>query len=325
MDKRAHGGILGALLNDALRRAAGAACIIVLALAGTSAQAATKLAFGYSPVLDSVAIFAAKDKGFFAKHDLDVELVPVNLNSNMPAALVSGSIQVGAMNASVFLQAVDGGLDLKLIQNASELPNHNAILGFTARSDLSFESGKSFEGKKISVPGLGSSADILFQKWFVSKGGDPKKVTFIEMASAQAGDALRTKAIDGAVVAEPFLTRIVQGGYGKLIGRVTDGLPGPVIAISYISESGWAQKNPAVVAAVRAAMIEANAWVRDNPNEARTFITTYLKLPKEIVDVLPLPILDDKVTEQGLSFWIEAMKSAGLLRTEIPIKSLTLK
>lgn len=313
-----------AFLKSLLRRAAVPASI-ALSLTVTPAQAATKLAVGYSPVLDSVAVFVAKDKGFFAKHDLDVELVPVNLNSNMPAAIVSGSIQVGAMNASVFLQAVDGGLGLKMIQNASKLPNSNAILGFTARGDLAFDGGKSFEGKKISVPGIGSSADVLFQKWFASKGGDPKKVTFIELASAQASDALRTKAIDGAVVAEPFMTRIVQGGHGKLIGRITDGLPGPVIAICYIAEGNWAQKNSALVAAFRAAMVEANAWVKDNPAEARGFITTYLKLPKEIVDILPLPILDDKASDQDLAFWIDAMKNAGLMKTPVPVNSLTVK
>jgi hypothetical protein len=73
---------------------------------------------------------------------------------------------------------------------------------------------------------------VLFQIWVSRNGGDPKKITAVEMASAQAGDALRAKQIDGAVVVEPFLTRIVQGDIGKIGFRLTDGLPGPVIAIS---------------------------------------------------------------------------------------------
>jgi NitT/TauT family transport system substrate-binding protein len=279
-----------------------------------AANAQTKISIGYSPFIDALTAFAAKDKGIFAKHGLDAELVLVPLNSNMPAAILSGSVNLGAMSTTVFLQAVDAGLKLQIAQNISMLPNRDAVIAFATRNDVPFEAAKSLEGKRVSVPGIGSSAEVLFQIWVSRNGGDPKKITAVEIASAQAGDALRAKQIDGAVVVEPFLTRIVQGGIGKIGFRLTDGLPGPVTAISYVGQIDWMAKNAPTVAAARAAFLEATEWVKANPTEARALITTYLKLPKEVVDILPLPLFQDKITEADLMFWLDAMKAQGRLR-----------
>ena len=189
------------------------------------------------------------------------------LNSNMPAAILSGSVNLGEISHRI-LQAIDAGLKLRIAQNISMLPNKDAVIAFATRSDVAFEGGKGLEGKRVSVPGIGSSAEVLFQIWVSRNGGDPKKITAVEMASAQAGDALRAEQIDGAVVVEPFLTRIVQGGIGKIGFRLTDGLPGPVIAISYVGETAWIAKNAPTVAAARAAFLEATEWVKANPAEA---------------------------------------------------------
>jgi NitT/TauT family transport system substrate-binding protein len=279
--------------------------------------ATTKLTIGYSPILDSLTAFVAKDKGFFEKRDLDVTLVGITLNSNIPAAILSRSVDLGSVSTTVFLQAVDGGLDLQIFQGATMLPNSNALIAYVTRSDVAFDGVKSLEGKRVSIPGLGSSVDVLFQKWVADQGGDPKKITYIELASVQAADALRGKAVEGSVVVEPFLTRVVQSNSGKIVRRLTDGLAAPTIAISYVAERGWIEKNGPTIAAVRAAFRESIEWANANPAEARGLLTTYLKLPKEVVDALPLPLMDEKVTTGGLGFWIDAMKAQQRLKTSI--------
>ena len=109
-----------------IRLLAGVICAS-LALAQT-ARAQTKISIGYSPFIDALTAFAAKDKGIFAKHGLDAELVAVPLNSNMPAAVLSGAVNLGAMSTTVFLQAVDAGVKLQIVQNISMLPNKDAVI-----------------------------------------------------------------------------------------------------------------------------------------------------------------------------------------------------
>ena len=54
----------------------------------------------------------AIDEGIFKKHGLEAEMVLIGINSNIPAAILSNSIQIGGPTSTVFLQAADGGLDL---------------------------------------------------------------------------------------------------------------------------------------------------------------------------------------------------------------------
>ena len=38
---------------------------------------------------------------------------------------------------------------------------------------------RDLEGKRIIIPGLGSSVDVLFRKWLIEKGIDEKKIKFV--------------------------------------------------------------------------------------------------------------------------------------------------
>ena len=79
--------------------------------ARASRQATTKIVFGYTAVTDFASVFVAAEEGYFKKRELDVELKFIPINSTIPAAVQSDSLQIGGPTPIVFLQAVDGGLD----------------------------------------------------------------------------------------------------------------------------------------------------------------------------------------------------------------------
>ena len=88
-------------------------CILaVFGLAALAVAEPAKVAIGYPPATDFLAVYVAKEKGIFAKHNIDATLVKIPVVSNIPSAVVSGSIQIGMTTMPVVLQAVDGGLDL---------------------------------------------------------------------------------------------------------------------------------------------------------------------------------------------------------------------
>src|SRR6202166_4518630 len=91
---------------------------VSLALTG-SAVAQTKIQIGCTATSDCASAMVAADEGIFKKHGLDAEMTPIGINSNIPAAILSDSIQVGGPTSTVFLQAVDGGLDLVAVNGAS--------------------------------------------------------------------------------------------------------------------------------------------------------------------------------------------------------------
>jgi NitT/TauT family transport system substrate-binding protein len=295
----AMGAFLGALLYSG-------ACV-------SSAQAAdpVKVTIGTTLLADVMPAFVAKEKGFFAKHGLDVSFTFVPLNPTIPAALVAGSIQVGAPNAAVFIQAVDGGLDLQLIAGSTTTPSMGAGMAYVTRAGVPYADPRSLEGKKIIIPGLGSSVDVLFRKWLAEKKVDEKKINFVEIGSPQTDDALKSGSVDGAVVVEPFLTRVQQSGNGKLAARFMDGLADEKLGISYIATRNWIENNRAAAKAFSAAIDDAIAWADQNQQDARIIIQGYTKLPQPVIDALPFPHMSNKPTPDAVSWWIDTMKEQG--------------
>ena len=91
---------------------------ISAALTGT-ALAQAKIQVGCTATSDCASAMVAVDEGIFKKHGLEVEMTPIGINSNIPAAILSNSIQIGGPTSTVFLQAADGGLDLVAIAGAT--------------------------------------------------------------------------------------------------------------------------------------------------------------------------------------------------------------
>ena len=297
-----------------IRHARAGLLFLALALASPAAAEPVKIAIGTTPLADAMPSFIAKEKGFFAARNIDASFAIIPLNPTIPAALLAKSIQVGAPNAAVFIQAVDSGLDLRLIAGSTVSPAVGAPIAYVTREDVAYDGPKSLEGKKIIIPGLGSSVDVLFRKWLADNGVDEKKVGFIEVASAQTNDMLKGKNVDGAVVVEPFLTRAQHTGAGKIAVRFMDGLADGKLGIAYVATRAWIGANREAAVNFSAAIDEAIAWANANQPEARKLAQPYLKLPQEIIDALPFPNMDNKLRPEAVSFWIDVMKKQGRLR-----------
>ncbi|MFX7768350.1 hypothetical protein ABTK15_20305, partial [Acinetobacter baumannii] len=86
----------------------------------------------------------------------------IGINSNIPAALMSNSIQIGGPTATVFLQAADGGLGLVGVSGASVMtPPTNQVVTAFVRNGLTLTKATDFIGKKVGAPGFGAYLHVL--------------------------------------------------------------------------------------------------------------------------------------------------------------------
>ena len=166
----------------------------------------------------------AVDEGIFGKHGLDVEMTPIGINSNIPAAILSNSIQIGGPTSTVFLQAVDGGLDLVAIAGASVMnPTSNGNITAFVRNGITIKEPRDFVGKKVGAPGLNAFLHVLFVKWLVEKGVDPKSVNFVEVTFPTMSDIIKSGGVDavldGRAVRDAHAERGTWLGRRALCGR----------------------------------------------------------------------------------------------------------
>jgi NitT/TauT family transport system substrate-binding protein len=287
----------------------------------------TKIVFGFTAVTDFASVFVAAEEGYFKKRNLDVELKFIPLNSTIPAALQSDSLQIGGPTPSVFLQAVDGGLDLVVVAGGGVTSKSITGFGLVARAGSGIKTPQDCVGKKIGVPGLGAFLHVTFRAWLKANGVDYRKVNFVEASFPQHGDLLRGGSIDAVVTADPFMSRITDSGAGYVASFYSTFLPEGNHTILYVAKREWVQKNTAATKGFREAVTEAATFMQKSKNDAavRASIGKYIKLPPEVLAKVQISPPGPAVSEKQLAYWVTLMKEQEMLKTEPKLAELIVK
>ncbi len=293
-----------------------AALCVALATSGASAQA-TKINLGYVPAGDWLPALVAKDKGFFEKRNLDVNLTKVAIISNIPSAILSGSLQVGVSTPTVLIDAADAGLPLVGIAGGTRFVKDPAIFSVVVRQGVTATSAKDLEGKRVGVPGLRSIADVLFRKWLLEKGVNPARVNIVETPFPQMKDLLKGGTVDAVAVLEPFRSRIVADNTGFRLADYVAEVNPDVLGGVWIAQREWAAANPRALTAFREALAEAIAHIRSNNEDARAIESKYLGFSTPVLLPYALP-----VTNADLELYVKFARDVGYLNKAVDVNQM---
>lgn len=296
----------------------------VLAFTCHSTRAQTKVIVGLTQFNEVAPVMIAKEEGFFAKQGLDVDIQLIPLNSTLPAALQSDAIQVASLTPPVLVQAVDGGLDLVVIAGGSVGGKGDTNFGVVARTDSGITDAADFVGKKVGVPGLGATLQVLFRQWLSVKGVDYSKVTFVETPFPQMPDMMKGGTVDAVVSANPFMGRIVDAGIGKIVTHMAPDLPAGLAGFFYSSTRDWAGKHPDAAKAFRQAVAEAVAFAANNLDGARADFGKYVKLPAPVIANIKFTGMNAEPTEASLAIWVSIMNEQKMLKSKVDANRLIL-
>ncbi len=278
------------------------------------------LNIGYVPASDFVPLYIAKDKGLFEKRNIDATLTRIAVSSNIAAALVSNSVQIGMGTAPNLLQAAQGGLDLVIVSGAARNLRSNPVVSVVVKQGLKVSSAADLKGKKVGVPGIHSQLDILFKKWLLNNNVQLKDVTFIETPLGTMADLLAGGTLDAAIVLEPFRSRIIREKIGFKLADYVSELQEDVLSGFWMATGDWASKNRPTVQAFRDAWAEGVAYAIKNPEEARAVEFKYLNQNS------PVPISYSLEVKPGdLEPYSKIMTDLGILRRPIDVNKLVFK
>lgn len=296
--------------------------LTAFSLVAGHAQADTKIRIGQTPAASLVASYIAQEKGFFAKRGLDVELQVVTLNSNIPAAIVAGSSDIGGTTTTVLLQAIDSGIDLVTVSGTNITFKESTNSAIIARNGAGISEPKDFIGKKVGVPGLGALIHVSLRNWLQQRGVDYKSVNYAELSFPQQRDALQNALVDAVVTVEPTYSRILAAGLGKDVGHAFDSLPPGTQTILYSTTREWANAHKDAVRAFHEANEEGTRYALDHLDEARAAISKYMKLPPEAARDVEMPRLSTTVTVKDLAVIADIMMQQQMLHAPIDTAKL---
>ncbi len=280
-----------------------------------AALSAAPIVFGYTGVTDFASVFVAASEGFFRKRKLEVELRLIPLNPTIPAALQSGSLHIGGPTASVFLQAVNGGLDLVVVSGGAVTAKEITHAGLVAGAGSGIRTAADCVGKKIGVPGLDAFLHITFRAWLKQQGVDHRQVRFVEAAFPLHADLLRGGSIDAVLTGEPMMARIINANIGQVVSYYLTFLPDNRPTVLHAAHRDWVRQNPEAVRAFREAVQEGVRFVRQPQNDARVraALAQYLKLPLEVLNNIPIVRPNASIDKEQLAYWVDMMREQKML------------
>lgn len=240
-------------------------CALALGvLVAAHAAHADQVAIGFVPTTDFAPVVVAKEQGTFLKDGLDAKLVVIPLMSNVPAAIISGSVQIGTTTGPVFLQAQENGLDLVAVAGASRWTPESQTLSLMAATGVDISKPQDLVGKRVGIPGLNSLIHLTFNRWLVMKGVDYTQVQEIETAFPQMSDLLRNHQLDAAMVIEPFRGMVTGSGAGTRVADIAQEVNPNFLAAFWVADRGWATSHPAEIAAFRKGLRQGiDAYLHD--------------------------------------------------------------
>jgi NitT/TauT family transport system substrate-binding protein len=296
--------------------------LVLSGLLASTASAQTKITMMYSAVTGFASAFVAAEQGYFKKRGLDVELQLTNNTANVPAALVSNSVQVGGTTIPTVIQAIDAGLDLVLFAAGGVFPLEGDAL--VARQGSNIQKPADLKGKTIGVPGIGALLHFMLVRYLKQNGIDPNEVKFVEVGFVQSGDALKSGSIDVFPAVAPFSSRIIQSGAGYAFAEWLKDTPDGTLTVVHAATRKWATENKDTVAKFREAMGEANAFIKEAANREQYNVATakYTRLPPPVVAALKPPNLVVDMTPTQVKWWIDLAKDQKLIKTDIDAAKL---
>ena len=249
-------------------------CVALLAAVVLTAKvhAADKLRISYSAVNATQAfLWVAQEKGIFAKHGLEGELLYINSGTMNIAALVGGSVQI-AGGGPVSIEARLRGVKLTILGNP---------LPWLASNLVSYPDIKSIAdlpGKIAGISRFGSSTDQGFRYLFRKNGFNvDRDLKMLQMG----GDASRIGALKAGTIHYTFLGAAATNqaraqGFRVLATAQQMAIPFPWTSV--VVEETWLNKNRELAYRYMRCATESIVALKRNRADSERIIAKYMKI-----------------------------------------------
>jgi NitT/TauT family transport system substrate-binding protein len=294
----------------------GAAMIGLMASVSSQAQQLTKMRVSTIPIIDTAPLAAAIAQGYFKAEGLDVDITPTVGGAVGLPALAAGQIQIGYSNIVSIVLGSYEGLEFQIIaagSASSDAPPNTA--GLFGKKGTDIKTGKDLEGKRVAVNTRNSINWLVVREWARLMGGDPNRITFLEVPFPSMTDALRGNQIDAGFTVEPFLSAGVNAGVTEIIGWPYDRIMKRVPISQYAANKSYIQANPGVIERWVRAYNKGIDWVNQNKGSEDWFklLAGHTRMTGDQVRNIALPLWEKTVSPASIEKMVEVMRMHGLL------------
>lgn len=276
----------------------------------------------YIPAFGTLPLHIAVERGLFERHGVEAEVTEGTDIAAWTAAL-GKQFDIVHATPTGFLAAASAGLPVKVVSGMQTVdPEHVNNVLISRRPVASIAD---LAGKKVGVLALAGTGYDAVRYLLLRAGQDPKDVRFVATPLPTQADQVRGGQLDAAVSALPFFTGLDEQGLTigedvvyEAVAAATNGKLPAATTSFMISSDGFLDENADAARAFRAAVGEAMRFIEEHPDEARSMLQKWLRLPAGSVDDAPMAgmALDEPL--EDLQAWLNISTETGTLRKQPP-------
>ena len=224
-------------------------------------------------------VYLAKEKGFFSKRGLEVEITRVEHASERRALLSTGKADVTLETIDMAIVDVGSGVPLHFFLQLDESAGADGVVASQEIVTLQDLKGKRVGAQKGEVPYM--LLRYLMKKENISRDS----VEFVDLFPDDAGAAFVSGSIDAAGTWEPWLSKAKQRTGGHILVSSKDA-PGVIVDVAAATKTAVSSRS-ADLNAFSCAWLEAIEYIRAHPQESYAIMAKYYDLtPEEFADMI---------------------------------------
>ena len=234
---------------------------------------------GYFPNLTHVATIVGLEKGYFKEafgEEVEIETKTVNNGGLFMEAMATGAIDVGTVGPGPLLNHYVKDPNYFIISGAV---NGGAVLVGSKHSQI--KELEDLDGKKIAIPVIGSTQDVMLRKTLNEVGLKPTTnggtVELMPTAPADTATLFQQESVDATATQEPWGYILETQADGELILNWDEFAWGKDSTNTVVAATTDFKENDSHTKKYLSAHIKAVEFIKDNPDEAQNLVIEHIK------------------------------------------------
>jgi len=276
-----------------------------------------KITIAYSTASNAILMYIALAKDYFAQEGLNVTPQPHDFGKPALQEVIDGKADIATVGDTPIVFAVMNG---KKILTLAVIQTSNKNEAIVARRDRGIAKPSDLKGKKIGLT-LGTTGHFFMEAFLQANGIDKKHVKIIGMKPDEMAAALTTGKVDAVSTWNPTLIQLKKKLGSEGILFFGESLYTEHFCV--VAGQEYVKKNPGATKKVLRALVKAETFVQQHPEESRRLVAKFIKTDKvtlnEIWDIFTLRVSLDQaliVDLEDQTRW--AMKYRLTTRRDMP-------
>jgi NitT/TauT family transport system substrate-binding protein len=224
--------------------------------------------------------FFAKDKGFFTKAQLDVELVLSGSGGNNATLVAGNALEVGVSNTANLAVAIAHGAPFTIIAGGGLYTAKTPTTAVVVAKESPVKSAKDLVGKTVAVTALKDLTEVGVRAWLDRNGVDRTKVQFVEVPPRSMMPGLESKRLDAAFIFEPFTGSMMAQG-ARVIGTPFDAIASRWMPTAWFAVDTWSKDHRALAQRFGEVLTGLYPYANTHYSELIPMISGFSKLSPE--------------------------------------------